>query len=52
MKSFSKTMSAKQLMKIFVPVRKMNARNGGRQSVGKRRRPFVWGAKRFSAKWI
>ena len=32
---FSKTMSAKQLMKIFVPVRKMNARNGGRQSVGK-----------------
>ena len=32
---FSKTMSAKQLMKIFAPVRKMNARNGGRQSVGK-----------------
>ena len=32
---FSKTMSAKQLMKIFVPERKMNARNGGRQSVGK-----------------
>ena len=32
---FSKTMSAKQLMKIFVPVRNMNARNGGRQSVGK-----------------
>lgn len=32
---FSKTMSAKQLMKIFVPTRKMNARNGGRQSVGK-----------------
>ena len=32
---FSKTMSAKQFMKIFVPERKMNARNGGRQSVGK-----------------
>ena len=32
---FSKTMSAKQLMKIFVPVRKMNVRNGGRQGIGR-----------------
>ena len=32
---FSKTMSARQLMKIFVPTRKMNARNGGRQSAAR-----------------
>lgn len=27
-------MSAKQLMKIFIPKRKMNARKGGRPNVG------------------
>ncbi len=31
---FSKTMSARQLMKIFVPARKMNVRDGSRQGAG------------------